>query len=81
MDWVDAEEKLHRFFEKSARSFTNCRQKSLLLEGISGYVRINVIHSIDIATPARVPSKRGQSQIISSSKEGFWEEDEQGLTN
>jgi hypothetical protein len=38
-------------------------------ENISGYVRINVIHSIDIATPARVPSKRGQSQIISSSKE------------
>ena len=37
---------------------------------ISGYVRINVIHSIDIATPARVPSKRGLSQIISSSKEG-----------
>ena len=26
------------------------------LKGISGYVRINVIHSLDIATPARVPS-------------------------
>ena len=46
---------------------------------ISGYVRINVIHSTDIATPARVPTRRGQSQIKSSSN--FLENRLIGLTS
>ena len=34
----------------------------------SEYVRLNLIRHHDIATPARVPSKIGRSQIISSLK-------------